>query len=81
MSRMMPRVLMPAVLVRCTRRIRVAQHESQSPIDRGEHEAGGDKCAKTQHREHERRSPLSCASEAQPAFSLPRHRTKMPHRM
>ena len=70
MSRMMTRVLVTAMLVRGTRRIRVAQHDGESPIDRREHEAGGDEGAKAQHRQDERRSPVVRTSASQPALSL-----------
>jgi hypothetical protein len=77
----MPRVLVTAVLVRGTRRIRVAQDDGKSPVDRREHEASGDEGAKAQHRQDERRSPVARTSGSQPALSLAHRRTKMPHRM
>jgi hypothetical protein len=60
MSRMMPRVLMAAMVVGCSaRRIRVAQHDSESPIDRREHEPCWNERAQAEHRENERCRPVA----------------------
>jgi hypothetical protein len=81
MARMMPWVLMAAMLVRGTRCIRVAQHDSESPVHWREHEASGDEGAKAQHRQHERRGPVASTSAPQPAVCALHRCTKMPHRM
>jgi hypothetical protein len=59
------------------RRIRVAQHHSQSPIHRLQHEPCGNERAQAEHRENEWRRPMACATDPQPTRSSP-HSSKVP---
>jgi hypothetical protein len=56
---MMPRMLMAAMVVRRSRRIRVAQHDSDSPIDGREHEPCGNERPQAQHRENQWGGPAA----------------------
>jgi hypothetical protein len=63
----MARMIMAAVVVLPgARRIRVAQHDSQSPIDRRQHETCGNERAQAEHRENERRCPVARATSPEP---------------
>jgi hypothetical protein len=59
---MMPRMIVTAMMMNGPRRIRIAQNDFKSPVDRREHEACGHERAKAEHREDERRSPVACAT-------------------
>lgn len=57
--------------------IRVAQHHSQSPINRRQHEPCGNQRAQAEHRENEWRHPVACATGPQPTRSSS-HCSKVP---
>jgi hypothetical protein len=48
------------------RRFRIAYDDSQSSVDRSEHEARGNKSAETQQSEDERGGPVEYATASQP---------------
>jgi hypothetical protein len=57
--------------------IRVAQHHSQSLINRRQHEPCGNQRAQAEHRENEWRRPVACATGPQPTRSSS-HCSKVP---
>jgi hypothetical protein len=80
MARMiMARMIMAGVVLQGARRIRVAQHDSQSPINRRQHETCGNERAQAQHRQNEWRRPVAQATGPEPARSSS-HPMKVPER-
>ncbi len=77
MSVMMARMIMAAVVVNRARHIRIAQHDSDAPIHRGQHETGGDERPQTQHRQDEWRSPVAHTVVSQPVGASAHGRIKM----
>jgi len=63
---MMTRMIMGAVAMQGAGGIRIAQHDFELSVDRREHETRRHECAKAQHRENERRSPVACSTVSQP---------------
>jgi hypothetical protein len=70
-------MVMAGAVLHGGRRIRVAQHDSQSPINRREHETCGNERAQAEHRENERRGPVARATGPGPIRSST-HFTKVP---
>jgi hypothetical protein len=58
---LMPMLVAPVVVMGG---IRIAENDIEPPIDRGEHEPGGNERAETEHGENERRRPGTCAAAA-----------------
>ncbi len=56
---MMSRMIMAAVVVHGSRRVRIAQDDVKSPIDRRQHEPCRNQGTQAEHCEHERCSPVA----------------------
>jgi hypothetical protein len=63
---MMLRMIVAAVMVHGARCLRIAQHEIEPAIRRGQHETGRNQRAQAEHRENERRRPVACAMGPEP---------------
>jgi hypothetical protein len=70
-------VIMAVAVLQGARRIRVAQYDSQSSIDRRQHEPCGNERAQAEHRENEWRRPVAYATSPEPTRSSS-HSTKLP---
>jgi hypothetical protein len=63
---MMLRMIMAAVVVHGTWRLRIAQNKIEPTLDRRQHETCGNERAQAQHRENEWRGPVACATVPEP---------------
>jgi hypothetical protein len=70
-------VIVAATVMYSARRVRIAQNDVKSPVDRRQHEPGGHQRTKAEHGEHQRCSPMACAPVPQSARSSSHHGTKM----
>lgn len=55
------RMIVRVLVVRSPGSPRFTQYDCEPPIDRGEHESGGDERPQTEHSEYERRRPMAGA--------------------
>ena len=58
---MMSRLIMAAMVVQGSRRVRITQDDIEPSIDRCQHEARRNEAAQAKHCEHERYSPMAGA--------------------
>ena len=77
MSMMMSRITLSAMVVHGAWRIRIAQNDIESAIDRREHETRGNERAQTQHCKNEGGSPVACTTKPELLLSSS-HAVTMP---